>query len=210
MLLFPLLILVSPAWAELDLDKEVMIIPDTHNEKPYVWHVERNPKGYELVLSADQGKVNGEQAVSFKIVSPSDIQIKDVHIFITGADLESYFHRKAVRAADEYRFTYRPSTAGKDRFEVVFQTQKGWVDLRKDVKIGGGIATADKLPGDEDYQVKIKLIPKKAYAEHVVTFLYEILYKGKPLKALEKMDGFDMQVAAWDEDLKEFIYATPK
>ncbi len=36
------------------------------------------------------------------------------------------------------------------------------------------------------------------------------MYKGIPLKGLEKIDGFDMQVAAWDEDMKEFIYATPR
>ena len=33
---------------------------------------------------------------------------------------------------------------------------------------------------------------------------------GKPLKDIEKIDGSDIQVAAWDEDLKEFIYMTPK
>ena len=44
----------------------------------------------------------------------------------------------------------------------------------------------------------------------MVTILYEIMYKGAPLKGLEKIDGFDMQVASWDEDLKEFIFATPK
>ena len=43
-----------------------------------------------------------------------------------------------------------------------------------------------------------------------MTIVYEIMHKGAPLKGLEKIDGFDMQVASWDEDLKEFIFATPK
>ncbi|MDP2158083.1 MAG: hypothetical protein Q8K68_10300, partial [Nitrospirota bacterium] len=53
-----LLVLPSISWAELDLDQEVLIVPDTHNEKPYIWHVARNPEGYELVMNS------GDQASS--------------------------------------------------------------------------------------------------------------------------------------------------
>ncbi|MDA8078694.1 MAG: hypothetical protein M0Z79_07105 [Nitrospiraceae bacterium] len=211
-IIFIVLGVAATAAAELDLDQEVLIIPDTHNEKPYIRHVRRNPRGYELALSDSPLKAGEEQPYIFRILSPSGMPEGDVHVFITDDDLHAYVHRKASRKGDEYSFTYRPPGAGKYRMEIVFQTAQGWVNLWKNIKISGPAAAGaeDKLPGDEDYQAKIKLIPKKAYAEHVVTFLYEILYKGKPLKGLEKMDGFDMLVASWDEDLKEFLYITPK
>lgn len=205
------LLMIPYAYAELDLDKEVLIIPDTHNEKPFIWHVQTNPRGHELVLSGGPLKAGEEQPYIFKVLSPSGMPEGNVHVFITDDDLLVYAHRKAAKTGDGYRFAYQAPRPGKYRLEVVFKTPQGWIDLRKDIKIGGpAVAAADKLPGDEDYQVKIKLIPKKAYAEHVVTLLYEIHYKDVPLKDLEKIDGFDMLVAAWDEDLKEFIYMTPK
>ena len=201
-----------PAFSELDLEQEVLVIPDTHNEKPYIWHVATNPRGYELILSENRGKAGGEQTYSFRIVSPSGIPPDDVHVFITDHDLHTYAHLEADRTGDEYHFTYRPVRPGKYRMEVAFESPQGWINLRDNIKITGSHneVAEGKEPGDEDYQVKLKLIPKKAYAEHVVTFLYEIQYKGAPLRDLEKMEGFDMQVAAWDEDLKEFVYATPR
>ena len=86
------------------------------------------------------------------------------------------------------------------------------MDLFRDVKLKASVGKKEPVtkPGDEDYSVRIKLYPKKLCAEHVSTFLYEISYKGKPLKDLEKMNGFDMIVAAWDEKLKEFVYMTPR
>lgn len=202
----------ATAAAELDLEKEVLIIPDTHNEKPYIWNVERQPRGYELVLSEAPAAAGGGHSYIIRIVSSSETPKGDVHVFITDNDLHLYAHRKAVRSGEDYRFEYEAPGPGKYRLEVVFETRKGWVNLRKDIKIGRSSARSapDNRLGDEDYQVRLKLIPKKAYAEHVVTFLYEIEYKGAPLTGLEKMDGFDMHVAAWDEDLKEFLYATPR
>lgn len=211
-ILFLILGPVAAVNAQLDLDQEVLVIPDTHNEKPYIWHVERNPRGYELVLPDSQVKAGEERSYVFKILYPPGAPPGDVHVFITDEGLHAYAHRKAARTGDDYHFRYKAPGPGKYRLEVVFETGKRWVNLRKDIKIGGHASgtAAGELPGEEDYEVKIKLIPKKAYAEHVVTFLYEILYKGKPIRGLEKMDGFDMQAGAWDEDLKEFIYATPQ
>lgn len=211
-LLLLLLVWPSQSSAQLDLDQEVMVVPDTHNEKPYIWHVERTPGGYELVLSGNGAKAGEGPNYVFRIISPSGIRPENVHVFITDGDLHAYAHRKAVRTGDDYLFSYDAPRPGKYRLEVVFEATRGWINLSKNIKIGGPArgTAADEPPGDEDYEVNIKLIPKKAYAEHVVTFLYEILYKGKPLRDLEKLDGFDMQVAAWDEDLKEFIYATPR
>jgi hypothetical protein len=210
-LLLILFVLAPPAFGQLDLEQELLIIPDTHNEKPYIWHVQVNPRGYELVLPDGPLKAGEDEPYIFRILSPTGMPEGDVHVFITDDDLHVYAHRKAARTGDDYRFTYQAPGPGKYRLEVVFKTPQGWTNLRKNIKIGGHAApAADKIPGDEDYQVKIKLIPKKAYAEHVVTLLYEIHYKGAPVSDLEKMEGFDMQVAAWDKDLKEFIYMTPK
>ncbi|MHB8879873.1 MAG: hypothetical protein ACYC69_00020 [Thermodesulfovibrionales bacterium] len=210
-LLLILFALAPPAFGQLDLEQEVLIIPDTHNEKPYIWHVQVNPRGYELVMSDGPLKADKEQLYIFKILSPTGIPEGDVHVFITDDDLHVYAHRKAAWTGDDYRFAYQAPGPGKYRLEVVFKTPRGWINLRKNIKIDGpSELAADKIPGDEDYQVKIKLIPKKAYAEHVVTLLYEIHYRGAPVSNLEKMEDFDMQVAAWDEDLKEFIYMTPK
>jgi hypothetical protein len=173
--------------------------------------VDRNPAGYELVLSENKGRTGENDTYAFRIVSSADLPKGDVHVFITNYDLHVYSHQKALRNGDGFNFAYKAPSAGKYRMEVVFETAKGWVNLRKDLKLSASPGEApEKLPGDEDYQVKLKLIPKKAYAEHVATFLYEIFYKGAPVKDLDKIDGFDMQAAAWDEDLKEFIYMTPK
>lgn len=200
------------AAAELDLDREVLVIPDTHNAKPYIWHVAKNPRGYELFLSESADKAGGEGTFAFQIVSPSGIRPENVHVFIASDDLHAYAHLRALWKGGGYQFSYRPPGAGAYRLEIVFQTPEGWVNLSKSIKMGGPAVNAspDTLPGDDYYHVKVKLLPKKAYAEHVVTFLYEIFYNGAPMRDIEKLDGFDMQVAAWDETLKEFIYMTPK
>jgi len=158
-------------------------------------------------------KPTGTPVLTATSVSP-DVggRAETAHVFITDEDLHFYEHIRAVRdSGGKYTFKFTPPDTGKYRLEIVFETAGGWMDFRKDIKIKEGVRTRDsKKTGDEGYQIKLKLIPGKAYAEHVVTFLYEITYKGKPLKGIEKMEGSDMHVAAWDEDLKEFIYATPK
>lgn len=212
-ILFLILSIAAPvsSYAQLDLDKEVFNIPDTHNEKPYIWNVMRNPKDFELALQYASNS-GPESEISFSVlpVLPPNIE---VHVFVTDEDLHMYRHIKPLKAGDgKYLFKFNAPASGKYRFEVVFKTEKGWVDLRRDMKMKAAVKVAEKgaRPGDEDYQIKLKLIPKRAYAGHVTTFLYEISYKGEPLKGLEKIDGSDMQLATWDEDLKEFIYARPQ
>ena len=131
-----------PAFCELDLEQAVLVIPDTHNEKPYIWHVAKNPRGYKLILSENRGKAGEEQTYSFRIVSPSGNRPDIVHVFITDDDLHTYAHRKAEKTEDEYHVTYRPPRPGKYRIEVVFENPKMWVNLRTDVKI-----TGPPLPG---------------------------------------------------------------
>lgn len=213
LLFLSLLLAAAPSHAQLDLEKEVLIIPDTHNEKPYIWKVLRNPKDYEFTLQYADAAAGTETAFSMNIRSKGTSKIDDLHVFIADEDLYIYRHLRPVISGDgKYIFNFKAPQAGRYRFEVVFKAQEGWINLSKDVKIKGDKKSSEPeaKAGDEDYSVKVKLIPKKIYSEHVVTIVYEIMYKGAPLKGLEKIDGFDMQVASWDEDLKEFIFATPK
>jgi len=214
-LLFLLLLVIVPvlSYAQLDLDQEVLIIPDTHNEKPYIWNVSRNPKDYELRLEYNEAKENNDIEVKFSIVSGSELRADDLHVFVTDGDFHFYRHIRPVKRDDgKYAFSLDAPLPGKYRVEVVFKRGEQWINLGKDIKVKGmrksGIG--DSKAGDEDYDVKVQFIPKKAYSEHVVTALFDLRYKGMPLKGLEKIEGFDMQVASWDEDLKEFIFATPK
>ncbi len=213
LLILSLLLAATPSHAQLDLEKEVLIIPDTHNEKPYIWKVLRNPKDYEFTLQYDNAAAGTETTFSMDIRSKGQSKIDDLHVFIADKDLHVYGHLRPVMSGNgKYTFGFKMPQAGRYRFEAVFKTQDDWINLSRDIKIKGDKKTSEPetKAGDEDYSVKVKLIPKKIYSEHVVTIVYEIMYKGIPLKGLEKIDGFDMQVAAWDEDMKEFIYATPR
>lgn len=212
LLVFLLFIAFVPgAYAELDLDQEVMVIPDQHNEKPYIWHVARNPKGYDLSIEPVSPDSNiSEYRLLLNAAVPGGIG--EIHLFITDRDLHIFKHlRPASAGGGVYKFSYNAPKTGKYRFEVVFKTEKGWTNLRKDLKIKKS-DTPDpaKQAGEEDYHVSVKFLPEKIYAEHVGTLLFDISYKDKPLEGLEKIDSADMQVAAWDEDLKEFLFLTPK
>ena len=213
LLFLSLLLAAAPSHAQLDLENEVLIIPDTHNEKPYIWKVLRNPKDYEFTLQYDDTAAGTETIFSLDIRSKGISKIADLHVFIADKDLHIYRHMRPVISGDgKYIFNFKAPQSGRYRFEVVFKAQEGWINLSKDVKIKGDKKSSEPeaKAGDENYSVKVKLIPKRIYSEHVVTIVYEIMYKGAPLKGLEKIDGFDMQVASWDEDMKEFIYATPR
>lgn len=205
-------LLIPCAYAELDLDKEVLVVPDTHNEKPYIWPVKINPREYDFILETSSATADKRNELRFSIASKEGEEIISPHVFITDHDLHEYAHIIPEKADGNYLFSYQAPKAGRYRIEIVFQSSKGWVDLRKDIKISGDGKGSGRvtIPGDEDYRIKVRLVPKKAYAEHVVTLLYDISYQGAPVTSLEKMDGFDMHVAAWDEDLKEFLYITPK
>jgi hypothetical protein len=196
--------------AEIDLDREVLIIPDTHNEKPYIWNVAVNPGGYELIIERDKSAAGTEARFSFDIKRDPAENIKEMHLFITDSDLHFYRHLRPTPIDGKYVFSFNPPRPETYRFEIVFKTEKGWVNLKRKFTIKGETAIRDERRRDEGYSAKVKLIPRKVYAEHVVTFLFELAYKGIPVRDLEKMDGADMQLASWDEDLKEFIYVVPK
>lgn len=214
LLIVVLLLLAAPfaALAELDFGREVLGIPDTHNEKPYIWQVQVNPKEYELLMEHGQPLAGEPADFRFSVTAKSGEAVRDVRIFITDKELHSYKYIRPEFSNGQYAFTYTAPWAGTYRIEVVFATGTGWVNLRKDVKVKGRRADRNALEHENDkgYGVKVKLIPKTVYAEHVVTVLYEVSYNGVPVKGLEKIEGTDLQAAAWDEDLKEFIYAVPK
>ncbi len=201
----------SLASADLDLDQEVLVIPDTHNAKPYIWHVRQDPQGYELVFKHMRPAGQPDQ-FSFAITGEEAKVPGEMHIFITDDDLQTYTHVRPVKDSDgRYSFSYAAPASGMYRFEIVFRTDKGWINLRKDVSLEkSAVKETDTSPGDEDYDAKVKFYPRKIYADHVGTFLYQLSYKDKPLADIEKIDGADMQVGAWSEDLKEFIYMTPQ
>ena len=204
-------LLPSSAHADLDLDQQVRVIPDTHDVKPYIWQVRQEPQGYELVIghTKSAGKPDG---FLVGIKTSSGELPERMHVFVTDEDLHVYSHVRPMRDEDgHYLFNFIPPSAGNYRFEIVFRTEKGWINLRKDISLEkSDLKATDTRPGEEDYDVKVNLYPKKIYADHVVTFLYQIRYKDTPLIDLEKIEEADMQVAAWDENMKEFIYMTPQ
>ena len=61
----------SLASADLDLDQEVLVIPDTHNAKPYIWHVRQDPQGYELVFKHMRPAIWGWVPIHRRITSIS-------------------------------------------------------------------------------------------------------------------------------------------
>ena len=204
-------VLPSLAQADLDLDQEVLVIPDTHNAKPYIWHVRQDPQGCELVFKHMRPAGQANQFL-VGITDGSGEVIGEMHVFITDDDLQTYTHVRPAKDSDgRYSFNFAPPAAGMYRFEIVFRTDKGWVNLRKDVTLEkSAVKETDTSPGDEDYDAKVKFYPRKIYVDHVGTFLYQLSYRDKPLADIEKIDGADMQVGTWSEDLKEFIYMTPQ
>ncbi|MGE5839603.1 MAG: hypothetical protein ACM34H_06680, partial [Deltaproteobacteria bacterium] len=81
-------------------------------------------------------------------------------------------------------------------------------NVSQDLKLPAVKGVKAVQEGDEHYGATLKRFPKTSYAEHVSTFVYELTYKGSPLRDLEGVDGADIQFASWDEDLKDFVYAT--
>lgn len=200
----------SLSFAGLDLDQEVLVIPDTHDVKPYVWNVARNPRGYELVMDSGAQADSMDKRFSFEIRKDAAENIQEIHVFITDSDLHFYQHIEPLFSDGRYRFSLGIPGTDTYRFEIVFRTDRGWVNLKKDIRLKGSGKIPDDPERDKGYSAKVKLIPKKVYTEHVATFLFDLTYEGAPIRDIEKVDGTDMQLASWDEDLKEFIYATPK
>ncbi|MCL4455988.1 MAG: hypothetical protein M1147_02445 [Nitrospirae bacterium] len=114
LLLLSLLLAAAPSHAQLDLEKEVLIIPDTHNEKPYIWKVLRNPKDYDFTLQYDDTATGKETTFSMDIRSKGISKIDDLHVFIADEDLHIYRHtRPVISGGGKYLFDFKaPQAAG--------------------------------------------------------------------------------------------------
>ncbi|MDA8084921.1 MAG: hypothetical protein M0024_14785 [Nitrospiraceae bacterium] len=199
-------LLPPPAHAELNLDKEVLVIPDTHDIKPYVWNVSRSPKGILLELGPCS---HCKDTFILNIRGIHQVKQEDLHVFVTDYRLSTFAHIRPSVTDQGYSFQYSPPADGVYRFEVVFRTATGWVDLRKDLKLAKS-GNLSRDAGDYGYEATVTPYPKMVYADHVGTFVYHLEYKGSPLNDLERADGSDIQVAGWDENLDDFVYMTPK
>jgi hypothetical protein len=210
---FLLFISVVPAGAQLDFNQEVIIIPAEHDIQPYKWRTSLNPWIYKPSLKYDKKAVAGNDIeFVFTVQSTTGENLSDMHVFITDTGLNTYRHVMPPFRESQCKFIFKPLRAGKYRFEIVFRAAGEWVQFSKKVKIKGKKQEkiSDESLADSGYTVKIKTIPETIYADHVATFIYEISYNDEPIRAVEKINGLDMQVAAWGESLRHFIYATPR
>ncbi|RJQ17702.1 MAG: hypothetical protein C4560_08310 [Nitrospiraceae bacterium] len=205
------LVTLDPSYAQLDLEQEVISVPDTHDTQQYIWNAVINPSGYKLSTRFGAPPAGENAEFSFSIVPPEGetFDEKSVHVFITDMDMQVYEHVRPERSGSGmYHFTFSPPLAGRYRVEVIFRTEYGWADMVDDFRTKGGKAQ-DRMETGE-YDVQVRMVPEKAYTGHVATFLYEIRKNGTPVSDLDKIDGLDMQVASWDRRLNDFIYATPR
>ncbi len=193
-----LLFVSSPAFGFLDLEQEVLHIPDTHETNNYVRSLRHNPEGYDATINGKAA--GGAVEITLGLVLPPGERADDLRIFVTDRKADRFYPAEPVSAGEAgYRFTMSPPRAGSYRFEVLFRTPEGWVRLSRNVKLpaasGGGPEASDP---DAGYQVYAKTFPRRVYADHVATFLYEVFYEGTPVTDLEPVGGHDLVVAAWD------------
>jgi len=201
------LMFVQPSFAELDLDKAVLTIPKTHDVKPYIWHVLTNPRDYTLSLDHSRAIAGTDTHFKLTVKSGSGADINDIHVFITDKGLDTYKHLRPTRdASGIFTFNYNAPCRGEYRIETVFKSPGGWVDMSRDIEFSGVDGKHEEAEKDEGYSVKIKRYPKDIYAEHVGTLLFQLFYKGEPIRDLQKIDGAYMQVASWDEKFREFLF----
>jgi hypothetical protein len=192
-----------------DLEQEILSIPDSHEKpEPYLWNATLNPKEFEFSLAR-----NSDGQFHVKIMPPNEINIQEIHVFVTNKKLE-FAHHIIPEAAgpNTFEFDYLATQKDKYRFETIVKTEKGWINFREDMKLN---QEAEKTPQiGPDYEILIKTAPAKAYSDHVTTFIYEISHKGEPIRDLQKMGGVDMHLFSWNSawlfSLKEFNYRVPK
>lgn len=214
LLLSALFIIISSfSHAQIDLEQEVLMIPDTHDAERYKWKQPWNTWGYDVRLEYGTLIAGNDSEFTFSIKAKT--AINDVNVFITDKDLNVFKHLRPERENGKYKFVFNAPSQGKYRFEFVFKTDKDdWINLSENISIKEVVSQDPALipplvRGAEggDYSVSVKLFPDKVYAEHVVTLLYEISYNGAPVKYPEKIDGADILLASWDKSRNEFICA---
>jgi len=204
-----LLIIPSLLYAQLDLEQEVLIIPDTHDAEPYKWNKKWLTWGYDVRL--DYGTLIAGNDSEFTFSIKAKTTATEVHVFITDKQMNVFKHLRPESENGIYKFIFNAPSQGEYRFEFVFKTDKDdWIDLSENVSIKEGVKREVLSEQYKDYSVNVKLVPDKVYAEHVVTLIYEIRYNGTPIKYPDKMDGADMLISSWDESRKDFIYTSSR
>ncbi|MEW6601687.1 MAG: hypothetical protein AB1499_12020 [Nitrospirota bacterium] len=200
------LMISSLSHAQLDLEQEVLIIPDTHDAEPYKWKTKWFTWGYDVRL--EHGPLIAGSDAEFTFSIKAKTAVHDMNVFITDEGLNVFKHLHPESDNGIYKFIFNAPSLGKYRFEFVFNNDKGeWIDLSENVSIKEGAETEVLPEKYKDYSVNVKLVPDKVYADHVVTLIYEISHKGVPVTYPDRMDGADILTASWDESRKEFIYS---
>jgi len=201
-------IIPSLLFAQLDLEQEVLVIPDTHDAEPYKWKKSWNIRDYDLRMEYGTLIAGNDSEFIFSIKTKTPKTINDVNVFITDKGLNVFKHLRPESEKGKYKFIFSAPSQGKYRLEFVFKTvEDGWINMSENISIKEGVRKEIFFEQDKTYSVNVKLFPEKVYAEHVVTLLYEINYNGTPVKYPEKMEGVDILLASWDESRKEFICA---
>lgn len=191
-----------------DFEKELISIPDTHeNPEPYNWKAEVNPDGYEILADTDSGNF-----ATFNINSPENIEIFELHVFVTPTKLQFANHLIPHRIADnKFSFEYEAPIKGKYRFEALLRTQDGWINLRRNFRLNQSAQNSQQAGIGPEYEVIVKKVPAKIYADHIATLVFEIIHEGKPVTDLQQVEGSEMHLAGWNKSwivsLKEFNYA---
>lgn len=212
--IFTLLLLTisGQAMAFLDFSQDVLEIPNTHEGERYTWVVRDNPSGVESIITR-QPSDDGNWLLTLQI--PTDETIEEVHLFIVDSKFANFNHIIPHKKNDrQYNFTFDPKDSGKFRVETVIKTDHDWLRLSRDLVVKSSQSKASSArEGEDGLRVLIKIIPSKVYAGHVVTFVFEIEKEGRLVTNLEKIDGFDMHLAAWRTSwftrFGEFIYSRP-
>lgn len=207
-LFLSILSLVFPSllFAQLDLEQEVLIIPDTHDAEPYKWKTKWLTWGYDVRIEHGTLIAGNDSEFTFGIKAKT--AVTDVNVFITDKGLNVFKHLRPDSENGKYKFIFNAPSQGEYRLEFIFKTAEDiWINLREDISVKEGVKTEIRSEEHNDYSVKVKLFPENVYAEHVVTLIYEISHRGVPVKYPEKIDGADMLIASWDKSRKEFICA---
>lgn len=191
-----------------DLTAETIELPDTHADKSeYIWKVKRNPDGYGFELESEKGEKNsGKYALQTAV--PDGVDIDSMILFFADTDLDRAGVLFPEKTADRYVVDI-PALDGEYKFELVMQTSEGVVNLseEKSFEASGALPPVNT-------QSMLELEPKKLYAEHIASFIFHLKAGGKPVYDLEKMQGHDMLLIAWNKsfffNMSQFLFATPK
>ena len=198
LLVVGLLLLLNPVPAvafELDFDKEVLHIPETHETDAYIRDVPTNPDDYRLQL-----KKEPQPAEFSLLVSHTDeATIDEVHVFVTDADFEHFSHIFArKKEAGRYGFAFDPPEKDEYRFEMMLKTTAGWVKSGEtmDLEAAPG-QPASEIKDRSGYEVIIRKFPPRIYVDHVATLVFEIIYNDTLVTDLEPIHGSEIHLAAW-------------